>query len=250
MIRRLVLACLFLIWAMPIGASDFASAFAGVEPVSDEELGAAQGKFMLPSGIEVAMAVQTDTSVDGALLLRSVFVVNDGPPALSVYAPAVGDRVEQQPGDASAGASGGSAGAGNVSVVLDRASGITMIRTAGSVDAPKVSIGGKTGGDLPDGLTPVALAADGSPVATAGGQVSVQASDRGARVMLAGDALSISHLFGQSYGSIVANTGNDRTIDTAVNISIELGNVTVANAGATAARVEGLALDSLRGLLR
>ncbi len=248
MIRRLILACFFMVWALPLGASDFSSAFAGVEPVSDDELSEAQGKFVLPSGIEVAMAVRTDTSVDGALLLRSVFIVNDGPPALSVYAPAVGDRVEQQSGgDAPA---AGSGSVGNVSVVVDRASGITMVRTAGGVDAPKVSIGVTTGEALPDGLAQVVLPADGDAVATGGGQVSVQTSDRGARVMLAGDALSVSHLFGQSYGSIVANTANNRAIDTAVNISIELGNVNVTNAGSAAARIDSLALDSLRGLLR
>lgn len=272
MVRRLLLAFFFLMWAMPIGASDFSSAFAGVEPVSDEELGAAQGKFILPSGIEVAMAVQTDTSVNGALLLRSVFVVNNGPPALSVYAPAGNAPVQPQADDASIAATGATtgdtgtgtgitagattasagngSGSGNVSVVLDRASGITMIRTAGSVEAPKVSIGGRVDGDLADGLTQIALPADGSAAAPEGGQISVQTSDRGAQVILASDTLSVNHLFGQSYGAIVANTGSDRVIDTAVNISIELSNVNAANAGSVAARIEGLALDSLRGLLR
>ena len=47
----------------------------GPATVPDHELSDMRGGFRLPSGIEVALTVRSDTSVDGALLLRSVFSV-------------------------------------------------------------------------------------------------------------------------------------------------------------------------------
>lgn len=68
----------------------------GKPPVEDAALGAMRGGFALPGGLDVAIAVQSSTSVDGRPILTTLFTADRGPAALSVFAG--GTRVEIGPG--------------------------------------------------------------------------------------------------------------------------------------------------------
>jgi hypothetical protein len=99
-------------------------------------------------------------------------------------------------------------------------------------------------------LTPVGAAVGGGGVATADGTVTLVALPNGVRVELAGDRLDVSHLVGQAFGSVVANSADDRAIDVATTVNISLSGVTRDAIGASGARVEGLALDATSRLSR
>ncbi|MFA7439824.1 MAG: hypothetical protein WCZ66_02530 [Sphingomonadaceae bacterium] len=85
-----------LVWMLPMAGN--AGPFAGHEAVSDTELAQMRGGFRLPNGVEVAMAVQIDSIVNGQLVLRSVLVADQGPARLEIYSP--GDSKTQGAGTA------------------------------------------------------------------------------------------------------------------------------------------------------
>lgn len=101
----------------PALAGDGARAF-DKAPVADDALSSMRGGFALPGGVDVSVAVQSDTMVNGVLLLRSVYVIDKDAPSLTVFGRT--DAVQPQagtpggltqlgltPGGSSAAASGG-----------------------------------------------------------------------------------------------------------------------------------------------
>ena len=66
--------------AAPALASPF-----GKAPVSDADLGEMRGGFLLPGGLDVSIAVQSSTSVNGTPLLRTIFTAGGGGASLSVF---------------------------------------------------------------------------------------------------------------------------------------------------------------------
>lgn len=58
-------------------------------------LAAMRGGFTLPGGLDVAIAITTDTKVDGALVLRSQLVIDHGPARLTVLAGQDASRLQQ-----------------------------------------------------------------------------------------------------------------------------------------------------------
>lgn len=55
-------------------------------PVPDPDLASERGGFRLPSGIEVAMTVDTRTAIDGAVVLRTVLRADQGSPTITAVA--------------------------------------------------------------------------------------------------------------------------------------------------------------------
>ncbi|MDB5717675.1 MAG: hypothetical protein JWM38_1102 [Sphingomonas bacterium] len=220
-------------------------------PLADSELAAMRGGFRLPGGIEVALTVRSDTSVDGALLLRSVFSVVNGAPLLQVLAPAKGGEAPTiGPNEASVARAGDAAAAGSnaLSVQFDRQNGVVFVPGATAV-APTINVTSGARADVDDaGL--VLLAAGPAPIETAGGQVTVSALPEGMRVRLEGAGLDVSHLVGAAFGSVIANTASDRTIDTTTTIGLDLGNVRPDLIGSSMFRVENVAVEAARLGLR
>lgn len=140
-------------------------------PVAETELASMRGGFSLGNGLDVALAVQTDTAVNGSLLLRTVFRAEDGKPTLTTLAPSTS-------------------------------------------------------------------------------AVEVRTTSQGQRVQAQGNAIDVTHLVGNAIGSIVANSGSDRSIDTTTNVSIDIRGTTPMNIGSTMFRVEALGIDAVRGLSR
>lgn len=184
-------------------------------PVSEEALSNMRGGFALPGGLDVAVAVQTDTRVNGTLLLRSVFVVDQTAPTLSVF------------------------GRTDGVIATGTGTGATGLTTSFTVLGKSAEIGG-----APEGLTELALAQGGAGVAAAGGSVRLEKAGSGSQVILDRSTLEIRHLSGQAYGSVIANRGNDVTIDTVTNLNIDLRNATPFNLGSTMMRIDALVVDA------
>jgi hypothetical protein len=180
-----------------------------------------RGGFALPGGLDVAVAVQTDTRIDGTLLLRSVFVVDKGVSTISVFG-----RTDAVTGPTAA-------------------MGTSGIKTSFSIGGKATEIGGAS-----DGLTELALVQGGAAAVAGGGSVRLEKAGSGSQVVLDRPTLEIRHLAGQAYGSAIANRGNDITIDTVTNINIDIRNATPLNLGSTMLRVDALVVDAATRLGR
>jgi len=218
-------------------------------PVSDETLADSYGKFLAPGGIELAMSVLSDTAVDGHLVLRSVFTVDKGPPSLQVYAPAVGTQGPAVQGSASNGATGAKQTSG-VSVQVDRAGGITTVRPVYTAPAPTVSVNAGPASQSDAQIALVPVAPQDEPVATGAGTVTTTPLPGGARVTLDAGGLAISHLVGSAIGTVIANTTNDRTIDTVTTVQLDLHNAGAIITGSSLLRVDAVATAATRAMIR
>lgn len=201
-------------------------------PLPDRELAQLRGGIRLPSGVDVALSVQTQTSVNGNVVLQTVFQADRGPATVTAYAPRSGEVVvasarEQQ-----------TAAAANAPVVtFDARSGVTVApgarlptTAAFSGNAPPVAAGLER---VTDGTV-----TDNGIIADVGGgavrTVELQAAD-----------LRVAHLTGSAIGSVISNTANDRTIDTVTNVAIDLRNAGPDTVGSAMFRVQDVALDAL-----
>ena len=196
-------------------------------PVADTELAELRGGFHLPNGIDVALTVQTDTAVDGALVLRTVFRADQGTPTLVSYVPRAGETV------AVTRTGQGVAATTAPTISYDARGGIQVMPGVNTVTAAIASAKAALA-TIPDGLRD---AGDSVARDTAGGVKTVT---------LAGTDLSITHFAGNAFGSAIANTGSDRTIDTQTSVTIDLGGAGPDVIGSAMLRVEAVALDALR----
>lgn len=197
--------------------------------VPDTELAEQRGGFQLPSGIDVALTVQTQTSLNGAVVLRTEYRADTGTPGFTVYAPRPGEVVAAP---ASSGA------AQTPTVTYDSRSGIQVTQNG----VPNVSIGDITQ-NVAEGLQQVT---DGTALATDSGVVSrVGVGGLQGAELRAAD-LTITHLAGTAFGSAIANSGNDRAIDTQTALTINLSNAGPDVLGSAMLRIEGVALDAVR----
>ncbi|WP_019831042.1 hypothetical protein [Sphingomonas sp. PR090111-T3T-6A] len=186
--------------------------------VPDSELSEMRGGFNLPDGLDIAIGIDVQTRIDGALALHTVYN-SEGPDAgIHAYS---GDN---GPASSSGGTSVPGTAAGASVSVSRSASGATVVSTPST---PAVTIASNaspasTGGNA------LPLTANGAPVQTASGSYSLSSTDRGDVVTYAGPSIEVQHLIGQATGVVIANTANNRTIDTASTINIDMQNVPVA----------------------
>lgn len=215
-----------------VAADPFAQA-----AVPDPELAELRGGFRLPGGIDVAMTIDTQTAIDGAVVLRTVFRADGGQPSLSVYTPREGEAVAAGPRGTPV------AGTPPTPVVTyDRQGGI-QVSTAGGA-APGVSLGGGAGPIQP-GLEIVSPTDAG--IATDAGTVAERTQGALRVVELTGKDLSIAHIAGGAFGSAIANAGNDRVIDTETRVSIDLAGAGPDVIGSSMLRAQDITADALRG---
>lgn len=200
-------------------------------PVPDATLAQQRGGFQLPNGLDIALTVQTQTAVNGAVVLRTVFQAAQGTPTLTVYAPRNGETVASAP----AGQQANGSNAASVPVVTyDPRAGIQVMPRAGG---PAIALGhgatAATGAQA--GLEQIAGGVTDNGVVT-------QAATGGVRtVELAARDLTITHLAGNAFGSAIANSGSDRTIDTQTSVAIDLGQAGPDVIGSTMLRVGEIA---------
>lgn len=230
----------------PVDAQDFGA------PLPDSELATLTGKFMLPGGGSLALSVTSDTLVNGTPVLRTVLTI-DQTSNLQVFGRdghAVSAAASGQSGAGGEAGTGTGMGAGalaaGVSVLFDR-------RTGAQITVPTVSTvrtGTVGAADSQPGLVPLAIVAGGPAVQTPDGLVTLTSLANGSQVTLAGDQIGIAHLVGQSVATAVLNAGNDRTIDTVTTIGVTLHDATALTMGSAALKMDVLAADVARGLVR
>lgn len=218
-----------LLLLLPLAAGPFA-----VVPLADDELAGHRGGFRLPGGIDVAMTIDTQTAVDGAVVLRTVFRADQGTPTLTTYVPRAGETVAGTPA-----AVARPAGAMPV-ISYDRQHGIQV---TGGIPAPGVSLSARPGA-IPAGLETVT-----GDATTAGGTVSERAQGALRLVELTGADLSVTHIAGGAFGAAIANMGNDRTIDTQTSVAIDLSGAGPDVLGSAMLRVQDVATQALTGRL-
>lgn len=198
--------------------------------VPDPELAQQRGGFTLPNGVDVALTVQTQTSVNGAVILQSVFRADQGAPTLSVYAPKAGETV------AAAKAQGAIGVSAMPTVTYDSRSGILVTPGGGG---PAVSITAR--GDAPSPAAGLTQIQPGTSLATDHGVVSQSAAGGLQTAELRAADLSVTHLAGTAFGSAIANSGSDRAIDTQTSLGIDLRNTGPEVFGSAMLRVEDVA---------
>lgn len=204
--------------------------------LSDAVLAEHRGGIRLPNGIDLALTVQTQTVVDGAIVLRTEFKVDQGAPRIAIYTPRDGSPVP-----APAAAPNGSSAMGTApALVFDGRGGLTVVRGA-SVPMGTVTTGSGTQ-TAPAGLQ----LSDGSgPVATDNGLVAAMLEGSSKSVSLQGSDYNVTHLVGGAFGSAILNSGNDRVIGTETTISIDLRNAGPDVLGSTMFRVDNLVTGAL-----
>ncbi|WP_395397061.1 hypothetical protein [Novosphingobium sp. BL-8A] len=187
--------------------------FGSSATLTDAQLDELRGGFELPNGMDVVVGVDIQTLVNGALALRSVLNTDTGTPVVFV-----GDG---SGATSSSSSSGTAAGGGVVVKVGDTA--MTIQPAAGQQQ--------------------VTLTANGPAVSTPSGTVQLVKDANGSQVILNGNSLELRQMIGSLTGSIVANTANDRTIDTVVNVNVDVRNSALL-AGSAMLHADTIALDA------
>lgn len=214
--------------------------------LSDEDLARITGKFVLPNGVELALAVTSDTVVNGQLILRTVLTV-DRSAQLQVFGRTQQPSAAYALGDGSAATQSPT----GVTIALDRKSGIqTLTPTFNVSRGTNITVGGAMQSPETLGLSVVPVTPGGPAIATADGVVSLQAVRNGSQVTFSGDQLAVVNLVGQSVAAAVVNSANDRTIDTVTNISIDARNLAPYQLAAAQMRVDALVTEATRGMVR
>lgn len=207
-------------WA-PAALAD-TSPFPNTASVYDADLDRMRGGFLLPNGMDIAIGIEIDTLVNGALALRTVLTV-DQSSTLSIFS---GGELA---------ASGQDGGNGASSAVP----GLPSIRVTQDPSAPPAP---------GPGQEQLVITPNGPPVTTQWGAVQLQQDSNGAVVVLTGSALELRHMIGTLTGTLVANTANDRVIDTMVTVNVDLRNSAVP-IGNSMIRLEPIMLGAAgRGL--
>ncbi|KHL24163.1 hypothetical protein PK98_15490 [Croceibacterium mercuriale] len=203
----------------------------------DAVLAEQRGGVRLPSGIDLALTVNTQTAVNGNVVLQTVFSIVDGAPTVTVLTPEDGRTVAAPVAGAGTATVGGAAPV----VTYDRQHGLQV---TGANSAIPVQFGkGTAASSAPlQGLQAIDPT---RPVRTDAGTVSQTGETAVRSVDLVAPDLTISHLVGNAFGSAIANARNDATIDTQTTLSIDLRNAGPDVLGSAMLRVEGVALDAL-----
>ncbi|WP_022681638.1 hypothetical protein [Sphingobium bisphenolivorans] len=228
--RRRLLAASALGLPLSICSPAAANPF-GTPPVSDRSLSSMRGGFELPNGMNVAVGVQIDTYVDNSLALRTVLTVTDKvSSALEITVPSAVAAVTPNP-------------------IANAVTPVAVNLQTGpspSVQAPAVN---------PDALAvsvPISAAGSAAPTALPAnmeirsdlGTLSVAQTDKGPAVILKGQDLEIQHMTGSSTGVLIANTMDNRAIDTIATVNISLSDSAVP-VGNIMLRIESVILDAV-----
>lgn len=191
--------------------------------IADGELDRIRGGFVLPNGMDVAVGISIETLVNGILALRTELTATGGaPPAVFI-------------------------GTGGVPVASG-AEGAPAIRTSDGTMI-RVSEGAPRRAAEASDQQRVELTSNGPAALTPMGSLQLMQGDSGSTVVLQGDSLELRHMIGRFTGSIVANTANDRTIDTVVTVNVDLQGSTIP-LGNAILRLESIAVDAASRAVR
>lgn len=194
--------------------------------VPDRVLAEMRGGILLDNGLNIAIGLDIQTRVDGLLLLHTVYA-SDGPTSgLRVYTDGTsGPRIA--PGTLTVNVPGGNGGA---AVSVDRSAAGTTISLDDPSESAQVNLVNAEPGQWlnANGQKLVPVSEGSPPVSEGPGTFNVAVQDRGTVVTLDTASLQIRHLIGQATGVVIANTANDRSIDTISSVNVELQGISPA----------------------
>lgn len=188
--------------------------------VPNEVLAGMRGGVQLPNGLNIAIGIDIQTRVDGVLALHTIYST-DGPEA-GVRVFTGGPAPSSVPaGEMSVDTPGSDA---TPEVTVSRApTGTTIDISTPSAPARVNIVSGQSGtwGTVA-GQAQVPVTENGPPAETPTGNIRLATDERGAVVTLDAPMLQVRHVLGEAAGIVVANTGNDRTIDTISSVNLDL----------------------------
>jgi hypothetical protein len=185
--------------------------------MADNYLDQVRGGFALPNGMDVTVGIDIQTLVNGVLALRTVLTAaNQGVPVVFT-------------------------GTGNTSSAPAAQGGTST--TIPGVGAVRVVEGPASPADAGVGEQRVELTPNGPAVSTPSGSIQLTQNGGGSVVSLTGNSLELSHMIGSATGSLVANTADNRSIDTVVTVNVDLQNSAIP-VGNALLRLNSMAIDA------
>lgn len=188
--------------------------------VPDAALARMRGRLALPNGLDVAIGIDIQTRVDGVLVLHTIYASEGAAPGVRVFT----DGTDAQPLAPATVTVSSPAVPGAPLLVVDRSpTGTTIVPTESRAPTTVNLVNGDPGTWLDaSGQIPVPVTRNGPPVTIAPGAVTLTGDERGAVVTLDAPGLRIQQLIGQATGVVVANSGDNRTIETVSSVNVDL----------------------------
>ncbi|RYG33467.1 MAG: hypothetical protein EON93_09575 [Burkholderiales bacterium] len=191
--------------------------------LADDRLDQIRGGFVLPNGMDLAIGIDIQTLVNGALALRTEFRTGNGGVPLLFTGAGAPSAVPADEG-------------GHVTAVR----GLGMIRLVDGSPTPNASGVGQQR---------IELSPNGPAAAIPLGSVLLAKDEAGSIVVLQGEGLEVRHMIGSVVGSLVANTADNRSIETIVTVNVDLHNSAVP-IGNGMLRWEGIAIEAANRIIR
>ncbi|MDD1453255.1 hypothetical protein NHF48_023630 [Sphingomonas sp. H160509] len=189
-------------------------------PVPDTELATMRGGVLLPNGLNVAIGIDIQTRIDGVLALHTIYSSESPTSGVRIYTD--GTTSPRTAATSQAVTTGGD-NTGMTVLVSRSPTGTTITPSAGGGAMTVNVVAGPTSGWLDaSGQTNVPVVANGPAISANAGAIALSINDQGTRVTFAGPSIEVQHLVGQATGVVIANTANDRTIDTVSSINVNL----------------------------
>ncbi len=232
----------------------------GKTPVSDGMLSSMRGGFELPNGMMISVGVQIETYVDNSLALRTVLNVTDrAKAALEIVVPSASKLGLSNPQVAAALPASAPVVTNPVAVAdptsivqatpvvsaiavapaaADPAPAAPAVQIAAA--APIVSVASSAG----DAQMPGVIAPADVQIHSDLGVVTVEQTSSGAAVLLKGPDLQIEHMTGNATGVLIANTLDNRVIDTVATVNISLTDSAIP-VGNILLKIESIVLDAV-----
>ena len=212
------------LWSLPdITVTAPQEVFPAIYKVPDRKLAIMRGGLRLPDGLDIGIGIDIQTRVNGALILHTIYS-SDGPNAgIKVYTDGT-SAASTAPTTVNVTAP---ATASAPTIIVDRApTGTTVSAQTQSVPVNLNLVQGTPSTWLDgSGQNMVAVTPNGPAVSSEGNAIKLTTDSQSAAVTLDGPGLEIQHLVGQATGIVVANTGNDRVIDTVSSINVNLQGI-------------------------
>ncbi len=188
--------------------------------VADALLARMRGGLRLPNGLDLALGIDIQTRIDGALALHTVYASEGTNPGVRVFTD--GEKpVSVAPANATIKSE---AVPGIPLLIVDRSPTGTTVQPTSATSAATVNLvhGDPSTWLSGEGQVEIPVVANAGPVTAAPGAVSLTTNPAGAVVTLNTPTVEVRQLIGQATGVVVLNTGNDRVIDTISSVNVDL----------------------------
>ncbi|HJT39553.1 MAG TPA: hypothetical protein VJ762_04370 [Sphingobium sp.] len=225
----------------------------GTAPVSDGMLSSMRGGYELPNGMLISVGVQIETYVDNSLALRTVLNVTDrAKAALEIVVPSASKLGLSNPQVAAALPASAPVVTNPVAIAdptsivqatpVVSAIAVAPLAADPAPAAPAVQIAAASSAG--DAQMPGVIAPADVQIHSDLGVVTVEQTSSGAAVLLKGPDLQIEHMTGNATGVLIANTLDNRVIDTVATVNISLTDSAIP-VGNILLKIESIVLDAV-----